>query len=133
MLVVQYFLGPDLDVTGLTAGAAAGLVQHDGGMGQGGPVALGAGAEDHGGSPHRLAYADGVYRWLDITEGIGNGEGFGFKTDGISGIPACTSGIDIKENRFFWIIEFQIQQLGNDEFGDINAHLPLGIVIAEKG
>ena len=102
-------------------------------MGEGGPVALGAGAEDHGGSPHRLTYTDGVYRWLNVPEGIGNGESFGFKADGISGIPTCTGRINIKENRFFWIIEFQIQQLGNDEFGDINAHLPLGIVIAEKG
>ena len=130
---MQHFLGPDLDVGGLAAGAAAGLVQHDRGVGQGSPVALGAGREDHGGGSHGLANADGVHRRLDVAEGVGNGEGFGFKADRITRVPAGAGGVDVEEDRLIRIVEFQEQQLGNDQLGHVNAHLTLGVVIAEQG
>ena len=48
-------------------------------------------------------------------------------------IPAGAGGIDIEVNRLLGIVELQIQQLGNDQFRDIDAHLALGIVIGKQG
>jgi hypothetical protein len=128
-LVVQHFLGADLDVAGLAAGTGAGLVQHDRGVGQGGPVALGARREDHRGGAHGLADADGVHRRLHVADGVADGEGLGFEADGIAGIPAGAGGVDVEEDRLLGIVELEIEKLGNDQLGHIDPHLTLGVVV----
>ena len=81
---MQHLLGADLDIGRLAAGAAAGLVQHDRGIRERSPLTLGAGREDHRGGAHGLADANGVHRWLHVADRVADGEGFGFKADGIA-------------------------------------------------
>ena len=132
-LVLKHFLGTDLDVCGLAARTAPGLVQHDRGMGQRSPLAFGAGRENYRGGAHGLANADGVHRGLDVAEGVADGEGFGFKADRVAGVPAGARGVDIEVDRLLGVVELEIEKLGDDQFGDIEAELTLGVVIREQG
>ena len=133
LLVVQHFLGTDLDIRCLPLGAAAGLMQNDRGMGEGCPLPLGAGRENHRSGSHGLADADGVHRRLHIAEGVADGEGFGLEADGITRIPAGSRGVDIEVNGLLGVIELQIKKLSDDQLGDIDPHLTLGIVVGKQG
>ena len=48
-------------------------------------------------------------------------------------VPAGTRGVDIEEDRLLGVLKLQVEQLGNDQLGDIHAHLALGVVIGEQG
>ena len=95
-------------------------------------LAFGAGREDHRCGSHGLPDADGVHWGLHIPECVADREGFGFKANGITRIPACASRVDVEIDWLLWIIEFQIKKLSNDQLSDIDAHLTFGIVIGKE-
>ena len=63
-------LGLDLDVGRLALRAAAGLVDHDAGVGQREALALGAGGQQHGAHGGGLPDADGAHVGLDELHGV---------------------------------------------------------------
>jgi len=113
-LIGNHFLGADLDIGRLPLGTRAGLVEHDSGMGEAGPIALGASGEDHGSGAHGLPYTDGVDWGLDVAEGVADSEGFSFVADRIPVVPGGTRRVDVEENGLFGIVKLQIEQLSDD-------------------
>mmetsp|Transcript_10539 Transcript_10539/g.16816 ORF Transcript_10539/g.16816 Transcript_10539/m.16816 type:complete len:228 (-) Transcript_10539:260-943(-) len=112
------FLGLDGDITGLSTSLRAWLIQEDGGIGQGEAVSPFSLRQQHGGGSKGLSQGDGVDWRTDILHDICNGKGFCLETDRLAVGGSGSRGIDVHGDWIRRRFVVQIEQLGNDQFGD---------------
>ena len=96
----QDLAGMDLDVRGLTLGAAQRLVDHDARVGQAEALALGAGRQQEGPHAGGHAHAQRGHIGLDEVHRI---------VDGHAGADGAARGVDVEGNVLVWVFAFQEQ------------------------
>src|SRR5690606_35032057 len=106
----QDLLRVDLDVRGLSAGAAldARLVDHDAGVGQREALAGLAGGQQHGGGRCRLTEAHGLNVRLDVLHGVVD--------RGERGLRAAGT-VDVQRDVAVGVLRLEHEELGHDVVG----------------
>lgn len=111
--VVRDLSGLDGNVRSLSSSHGAGLIQENGGVGQGISMSPFALREQHGGSAKGLSEGDGVDRRPDVLHDIGNGEGFGFKADASAVGSGSPARVDVHGDGVGGAFVVKIEQFGN--------------------
>mmetsp|Transcript_4395 Transcript_4395/g.11543 ORF Transcript_4395/g.11543 Transcript_4395/m.11543 type:complete len:214 (+) Transcript_4395:47-688(+) len=106
----QQLPGADLNVAGHALRAAAGLMQHNAGVGQ--RESLPGFAASKQQTPHagRLPHADGVDGWPNVLHGVIHGH---------AGRDAAARAVDVHEERLVGLLGFQEEELRRDEAGHL--------------
>ena len=104
------FFEHDFLVGDFAFGAGGGLVDHDAGVGEGKAFAFGAGAEEESAHGGLEADADGLDVWLDVLDGIVDGEAV---------VNAAAGGVDVEFDVFFGILVGEVEELGDDDGGGV--------------
>ena len=103
---VEDLPGLDLDVGGGALGAARGLVDHDPRVGQGAPLALGAGRQQERAHRGGHAHADGVHRRPQVLHGV---------VDGHAGRDHAARRVDVEVDVLVGVVGLEEEQLGDDD------------------
>ena len=108
VLALDDFLGLDLDVGDLAGDAAARLVDHDLGVGQGQAAALGATGQEHGRARCGQADAVGGHGALDELHGVVDGQGV---------VDRAARAIDVEADALGPVLELEVEKLLDDVVG----------------
>ena len=107
----------DGNVGGLSAGLRLGLVEQNGGIGEGVSVSALSLTQEHGRGTKCLSNRHGMNGRTDILHDVGNGKGFGLESDRLARGGRRAAGIDVHGDGLRRALIIQVQEFGNDQFG----------------
>ena len=108
-LEAQRLPGLDFDIGSLALGAAHHLVEVDGGVGEGGALALGAAGEEHRAHAGREADADGGDIGADELHRVVDGEARG---------DAAAGAVHVEGHVLLVVLAIEVEELGDDDVRD---------------
>ncbi len=85
-------------------------MDHDLGAREGQALAGRAAAQDHGGRRHSHAHAHRGHVGADVLDDV---------VDGHAGIGKPTRGVDVERDVTLGVLRLEVEQLGDDEVGDL--------------